>query len=220
MRRPGLTEVEYQASNQHHFHWLSGDDVPQSLIHNLDRASSVLHEAAPLKCHGMGGRSTLRGEIYGNVFDHHAVVYQFPHGVHLYAFCRTIPNCYDETSSRVFRSKGRASLLEMRIEGETRWQYAGPKANPNDLEHVALFEAVRSGKPIHNGDYTVRSPLIAVMGQIGCYTGEEITSKRIKQSDLNYPPKPEEVHKDMDPPVRPDAEGVYPVFVPGGTKLL
>ena len=28
-RQPGLTEVEYQASNQYHFHWLSGDDVPQ-----------------------------------------------------------------------------------------------------------------------------------------------------------------------------------------------
>jgi myo-inositol 2-dehydrogenase/D-chiro-inositol 1-dehydrogenase len=27
-RRPGLTEVEYQASNQYHFHWLSGDRRP------------------------------------------------------------------------------------------------------------------------------------------------------------------------------------------------
>ena len=26
--KPALTEVEWQASNQYHFHWLSGDDVP------------------------------------------------------------------------------------------------------------------------------------------------------------------------------------------------
>jgi len=219
-RRPGLTEVEYQGSNQYHFHWLSGDDVPQSLIHNLDRASWVLREAAPLKCHGMGGRSTLRGEIYGSVFDHHAVVYEFPNHVRVYAFCRTIPNCYNETSSRVFGTKGRANLLEMRIEGETKWQYQGPKANPYDLEHVALFQAIRSGKPINNGDYMVRSTLIAVMGQISCYTGEEITWERISASDFYFPPKPEEVHKDMEPPVRPDAEGIYPVYVPGVTRLL
>jgi len=41
-RQPGLTEVEYQGSNQYHFHWLSGDDVPQSLVHNLDRSSWAL----------------------------------------------------------------------------------------------------------------------------------------------------------------------------------
>jgi predicted dehydrogenase len=219
-RRPGLTEVEYQASNQYHFHWLSGDDVPQSLIHNLDRASWVLKEAAPLKCHGMGGRSTLRGEIYGSVFDHHAVVYEFPNHVRVYAFCRTIPNCYNETSSRILGAKGRASLLEMRIEGETTWQYQGPKVNPYDLEHVALFRAIRSGQPINNGDYMVRSTLIAIMGQISCYTGEEITWERISKSDFYYPPRPDEVHKDMEPPVRPDAEGIYPVFVPGVTRLL
>ena len=41
-RKPGLTEVEYQASNQYHFYWLSGDDVPQTLVHNLDRANWAL----------------------------------------------------------------------------------------------------------------------------------------------------------------------------------
>ncbi|HUI77246.1 MAG TPA: Gfo/Idh/MocA family oxidoreductase, partial [Bryobacteraceae bacterium] len=80
-RRPDMEEVEYQASNQYHFHWLSGDDVPQTLIHNLDRSSWALHNAAPVRCYGMGGRSTLHGEIYGDVFDHHSVVYDFPNSV-------------------------------------------------------------------------------------------------------------------------------------------
>ena len=77
-RRPGMKEVDWQGSNQYHFHWLSGDDVTQSLVHNLDRASWVLNDAAPLRCHGMGGRSTLHGEPFGSTFDHHSVVYEFP----------------------------------------------------------------------------------------------------------------------------------------------
>jgi len=46
-RAPGLTEVEYQASNQYHFHWLSGDDVPQTLIHNFDRAKWAMKDRLP-----------------------------------------------------------------------------------------------------------------------------------------------------------------------------
>src|SRR5437899_1705171 len=38
-RKPVLSELEWQCSTQYHFRWLSGDDVPQSLVHNMDRAS-------------------------------------------------------------------------------------------------------------------------------------------------------------------------------------
>jgi predicted dehydrogenase len=225
-RKPGLTEVEYQASNQYHFHWLSGDDVPQSLVHNLDRASWALRGQAPLKCHGMGGRSTLRGEIYGNVFDHHAVTYEFASGVRLYAFCRTIPDCYKETSSILLGTRGRAYVLQGRIEGETNWRYAGPRMysspadNPYQIEQNALFRAIRSGNPINSGDYMVRSTLMGLMGQFSCYTGQEVTWERISTSTFGYPPKPEEVRADMEPPVRQGADGTYPVFTPGVTKLL
>jgi hypothetical protein len=95
-------------------------------VHNLDRASWVMRETPPVKCHGMGGRSTLNAEIYGDVFDHHSVVYQYGNGVRLYAFCRTIPNCYNETSSIIMGSKGRAFTLQGRIEGENAWQFSGP----------------------------------------------------------------------------------------------
>ena len=57
----------------------------QSLVHNLDRASWVMREQAPVKCHGLGGRSTMVEPIYGNVFDHHSVVYEFANGVRMYA---------------------------------------------------------------------------------------------------------------------------------------
>jgi len=219
-RKPGLTEVEWQGSNQYHFHWLSGDDVPQSLIHNFDRARWALREQVPLKAHGMGGRSTLHGEIYGDVFDHNALVYEFASGVRLYAFTRTIPGCYNEDSSIILGSKGQCNVKAMRITGPNAWQYTGPKLNPYDLEHEALFRALRAGEVINNGDYMAKSTLMAVMGQISCYTGKEITWEQISASEFFYPPKPEEVSANMTPPVKPDAEGIYPVFVPGVTKLL
>ena len=221
-REPGMSEVLFQGSNQYHFNWLCGDDVPQTLIHNLDRSSWALHNAAPMKAYGMGGRSTLSRNIYGNVFDHHAVVYQFPDGVRVYAFCRTIDNCYNENSSLIFGTKGRCDLLKLRIEGETNWQHPGPGENgdPYVLEHVALIKAIRSGEAVNNADYMVRSTLIAMMGQFACYTGQELTWSQLNGSDFYFPPKPEECHEEMEPPVRPEPDGTYPVLVPGESMLL
>jgi predicted dehydrogenase len=222
-RKPGMSELEHQASNQYHFHWLSGDDVPQTLIHNLDRSRWALREQSPVRAWGMGGRSTLRGEIYGNVFDHHAVVYEFAGGVRIYAYCRTIDNCYNENSSLLIGTKGRCDLLRLRIQGETNWQHpGGTSKNPAyDLEHVALFQAIRAGKPINNGDYMVPSTLTAIMGQIACYSGKEVTWEQVSASDFYYPPRPEEVRPGIEPPVKPGPDGIYPVpFTPGVSQLL
>jgi predicted dehydrogenase len=225
-RRPGMKEVEYQGSNQYHFHWLSGDDVPQTLIHNLDRAAWAMRGEVPVKCWGMGGRSTLKGEIYGSVFDHHAVQYDFANGVRLFAYCRTIPDCYEENSSVLLGTKGRCFTTDMRIEGENAWKYTGsrswkdPLANPYQIEHVEFFKAIRSGTPLNSGDYMARSTAFALMGQFACYTGKQVTWEQFHASDFYYSPKPEDVRLDMEPPVKPGPDGIYPVFTPGETKLL
>jgi predicted dehydrogenase len=219
-RRPGMAEVAYQCSNQYHFHWLSGDDVPQSLIHNVDRSLWVLGGRTPLRCHGMGGRSSMTDPLYGNVFDHHAVVYEFDRGEKLYAFCRTTTGCYNEVSSLVYGTKGRADLLAGRIEGEHAWRYQGPRDNPYDAEHRALFAAIRAGEPLISGQHMADATRATVMGQLSCYTGEEMTWERVATSDAFYAPRAEDCSFDMEPPVRPGPDGSYPVFVPGRTRLL
>jgi predicted dehydrogenase len=218
-RKPGLSELQWQCSTQYHFRWLSGDDVPQSLVHNLDRSSWVMHNQAPVKCHGLGGRSSMTEPIYGDVFDHHSVVYEFPSGVPIYAFCRTTTGCYDSTSSIVLGSKGRASVLQCRIWGETNWRWEG-RCDPYQREHDTLFAAIRSGKPVNNGDYMARSTMITVMGQISCYTGKEVTWEQINKSDFYYPPRPEECRDDMEPPAKPGPDGSYPVPKPGYTTMI
>jgi predicted dehydrogenase len=218
-RKPGLSELQWQCSTQYHFRWLSGDDVVQSLVHNLDRASWVMREQAPVKCHGLGGRSSMVEPIYGDVFDHHSVVYEFESGVPIYAFCRTTTGCHNSYSSIVLGSKGRASVMRCRIRGETSWHWEG-KCNPYQREHDVLFAAIRSGDPVNNGDYMTRSTMITVMGQISCYTGKEVTWEQINQSDFYYPPRPEECRDGMEPPTKLGADGSYPVPRPGFTKMM
>jgi myo-inositol 2-dehydrogenase / D-chiro-inositol 1-dehydrogenase len=218
-RKPEYSELDWQCSTQYHFRWLSGDDVPQSLVHNLDRSSWVLGNAVPIKCHGLAGRSTMLEPLYGDVFDHHSVVYEFPKGVRVYAFTRTTTGCYDESSSLIFGAKGKASLLNSRIWGETNWHWQG-QCDPYQIEHDRLFAGIRSGNPINCGDYMARSTMIPVMGQISCYTGKEVTWEQIMASDFFYPPKPEDCRDGMEPPTKPGANGSYPVPEPGRTKMI
>jgi predicted dehydrogenase len=224
-RKPGLSELEWQCSTQYHFRWLSGDDVPQSLVHNMDRASWVMGNAVPTKCHGLGGRSSMTDAIYGDVFDHHSVIYEFPSGIRVYAFCRTTTGCYDESSSIVLGSKGRASLLAGRLWGAQNWRWQ-PSSNdphqvdPYQIEHDRLFAGIRAGKPVNNGDYMAQSTMITVMGQISCYTGKEVTWEQINASDFFYAPKPEDCRDGMEPPTKPGPDGSYPVPIPGRTRMI
>ena len=218
-RRPGLSEVQWQCSTQYHFRWLSGDDVPQSLVHNLDRSRWVLREENPTKCHGLGGRSSMTEPIYGDVFDHHSVVYEFASGVRIYAFCRTTTGCHNDSSSTVLGSKGKASITGRRIWGQNNWRWTG-RCNPYQIEHDVLFKAIRTGEPVNNGHYMVPSTLTTVMGQISCYTGDEVTWDQINQSDFCYPPRAEECHDGMEPPVKLAADGSYPVPKPGKTEMI
>lgn len=218
-RKEGLSELQWQCSTQYHFRWLSGDDVPQSLVHNLDRSSWVMHNKAPIKCHGLAGRSSMTDPIYGDVFDHHSVIYEFDNGVPIYAFCRTTEGCHNTTSSIIHGSKGKASVLQCRIWGQTNWEWKD-RCDPYQREHDVLFAAIRSGKPVNNGEYMTRSTLITIMGQISCYTGKEVTWEKINKSDFYYPPKPEDCRDSMEPPTRPGPDGSYPVLKPGFTELI
>ena len=217
-RPAGMSELEWQCYTQYHFTWLSGDDVVQSLVHNVDRASWVMHDTAPVKCHGLGGRSTMTEPVYGNVFDHHSVVYEFANKVRMYAFCRTTTGCYDESSSIILGSKGRASVTACQIWGEQNWRWRG-QGDPYQIEHDKLFAAIRSGNPINAGDYMARSTMIGIMGQLSCYTGREIAWDEINASSFAYQPMPENCHDGMEPPAKPGGDGSYATQIPGRSDI-
>ncbi len=216
-RQPVDREIEYQFRNWYHFSWLSGDDILQSLVHNLDKAMWAMREEAPIKAHGLGGRSAAFGSIYGNVFDHYAVVYEYADGRKIYGFGRTQENCHTGTSDILIGTKGRCELMKGSITGETNWHYDGEERNGYKVEHEELFKAIRSGAVLVN-DYGVKSSMLGILGQMAVYSGKQISWDEALQSDFRFGPSDGDFT--TPPPVLPDAEGNYPVAVPGKTKVL
>ncbi|MGQ9504904.1 MAG: Gfo/Idh/MocA family protein [Thermogutta sp.] len=218
-RQPDWSEAYYQFKNWYHFNWLSGDQTGQQLIHSLDKSSWALGDKPPLRAWGMGGRQACIDPKYGDQFDHHAVVFEYENGVHVFGFCRDIPGCYNETSDIIFGTKGRCFLPSRpRIEGATEWEYKGPKVSMYDVEHKELFDSIRQGKPINNGDYMFTSTMLGILAQMVCYTGQLITWDEAMQSQLSFSlPR---YGFDIDPPVKPGPDGIYPTAIPGVTKFI
>ena len=216
-RRPTDQEMEFQFRNWYHFSWLSGDDVTQSLVHNLDKALWALHEQTPAKAYGLAGRSSMFGDIYGDVFDHHSVVYDYENGVKIYALCRTEDDCHNNVCDIIMGTKGRCDLLANRITGETNWQFDGISGGGYVEEHQALFKGIRSGNPVVS-DYMANSTMTAILGQLACYSGKQLTWDEGCQSKFTFGPLDGDL--DMEPPKKPDANGNYPIAVPGKTKVI
>ena len=219
-RDPKLNEVQYQFSNWYHFRWLSGDDVTQSLVHNLDRMRWILREENPSWCFGLGGRSTSFGEVYGDMFDNHSVVYEFKSGPRLYALCQTRTGCHPNWDDIIMGTKGVCYWTACRIEGENKWHYEGPKNNADVAEQERLIGSIRAGKPINDGSWMIDSTYMAIMGQLACYTGKQITWDQMLAADFEFEPKLADVRLDMEAPVKPDATGNYPLPKPGFTNYF
>ncbi len=65
---PEQTEMAFQTNNWYHFNWLSGDQICEQHIHNLDVGCWV-KGAYPVECNGMGGREMREGWRRDEVAD-------------------------------------------------------------------------------------------------------------------------------------------------------
>jgi len=217
-RQPGWTEMFYQMRNWYYFSWLSGDFNNEQAVHSLDKASWAMHDEPPVVAWGLGGRLVRTDPEYGDIYDHHAVVYEYANGVHVHAYCRQMAGCFSDVTDLFAGTKGSANILKNSIKGENKWRYRGPKPSMYDLEHQALFGAIRSGQTINNGVYMARSTMLAILGRMVNYTGQKLTWDRALNSQQTLAPTTYAF--DATPPIVPDKDGKYPIALPGITKFV
>lgn len=189
-RKPEWSEMEYQLRNWLYFTWLSGDHNVEQHIHSLDKALWLMGDQPPVAAVGMGGRQVRTSAEYGNIYDHHAVVYEWANGVRVFSFTRQMAECATETEDIILGTKGQARVIrhEITAGGET-WKYRGDKPSMYDVEHVELFKSIKDGKPINNGLYMSYSTLLAIMGRMATYTGKRVTWDEALNSTLDLTPK-------------------------------
>ena len=208
-RQPEWSDVEWQLRNWLYFTWLSGDHIVEQHIHNLDVANWALR-AHPVRAVGVGGRQWRTDPAYGHIYDHFAIDFEYPGGVHVMSMCRQIDGTESNVSEHLVGTRGAANLSRW-IQAGTAWRYEAPRSpvSPYQQEHTDLVNSIRAGAPLNEGRQVAESTLTAIMGREAAYTGAAITWDELLAADQSLVPTAVEFGT-MD---------VAPVAIPGVTTL-
>lgn len=213
-KRPEMTDVEWQIRNWLYFTWLSGDHIVEQHVHNLDVLNWVLR-SHPVKAMGVGGRQARTAPVYGNIYDHFAIEFEYPNGVRVLSMCRQIDGCANRVGEHVVGTNGVADPAGwIRTRNGNEWRYSGQRPNPYVQEHVHLIRSLRGDGPyLNEAAQVAESTLTAIMGRMAAYTGQEVTWEQALNSQENYLQRVENL-KEFGP------MPVDPVAIPGRTRLI
>jgi myo-inositol 2-dehydrogenase/D-chiro-inositol 1-dehydrogenase len=196
-REPGMSDVVWQIRNWLYFTWLSGDHIVEQHVHNLDVINWAL-QAHPVSCVGLGGRQVRTGPEFGMIFDHHAIDFEYPNGVHVLSMCRQQEGTAGSVSEAVVGTKATSITADKKTYTFTNYKgekllSLSPKQDnqPYVQEHIDLIRSI--------------------MGRMASYTGQNITWDMALNSKEAL--VPEQLTLDMTLPVAP-------VPMPGKTKFV
>ena len=215
-RQENMSDAEYQMNNWMHFIWLSGDQITEQAVHNLDTINWAMG-GNPVSAFGSGGRFTRPAD--SEMWDSVSIDYEYP-GNRLVSFeCRQIPGAANENSNVVYGSKGTCFIGAMssgsRIidrEGKQTWEMAGSIAEAYKQEHKDLIDSIRAGKPIVELRQMADSSMVAVLGRMAAYTGQRVTwDFATKESKLDLFPENLTWESSLPKPQH---------AIPGKTKLI
>lgn len=209
--------------NWYYFNWLCGDHILEQHIHNIDVANWFIGET-PISAQGMGGRQIRTGKDHGEIFDHHFVEYTYPSGAVIASQCRHQPDTMRRVSEFFQGTKGTVSTAGDKVEmkdwnGNSLFDHRGKDdPNPYQVEHDRLFASIRNGGVISDGEYGATSTMSAIIGRMATYSGQVISWEEAMKSNLKL--VPDGLTWDSKAPVQPNAEGWYPIPMPGKTKVM
>jgi predicted dehydrogenase len=211
-------DLEWQLRRWYYFTWLSGDHIVEQAVHSLDKMAWAVADKPPVKCLGHGGRQVRSGVDYGNIFDHFEIVFDYDNGLRGFHFSRQINRAAANNTDTFFGTEGiceiNGSLKQFVIRdlnGKEKWRYVGDPGDMYQVEHDEFFASIRAGNPINDGSRMASSTLLAIMGRMSAYTGQEITWEMALNSKETLVPA--KLDWEMELPVAP-------VAMPGRTQFI
>jgi myo-inositol 2-dehydrogenase/D-chiro-inositol 1-dehydrogenase len=191
-----MSELEWQVYNWYHFAWLSGDQICEQHIHNID-VMNWCFNGPPAKFTAVGGRawrsynqeqirtakevcrkfnngSEDNWEKYnGDIWDHIYAEFEYPNGARCLSFSGHSPGT-GRNGEKIVGTKG-TSNCSGSITGENAWSFPGRGIDPMVQEHKDLIASIRSGAPLNEGQRVAESTLTAIGARIAAYTGRAIS---------------------------------------------
>jgi hypothetical protein len=231
------SELLWQIQRFHSFIWASGGCFNDFYIHHIDHLC-WMKNAWPIKAQALGGRHYRKapgGGIYVDQnFDSYSVEYIFEDGTRLIMDGRCMNGCKSIYSSYAHGSKGMAIVSKANDCGLPSSTYRSQTPDRSKMiwtsevsrderdpylnEWNDLVDAIRNDQPYNEVKRGVEASLVTSLGRKAAHTGQEITLEELRNSDQEYAPNADKWTMDSPPPVKSDADGLYPIPEPGYLK--
>ena len=127
---------------------------------------------------------------------------------------RHLRGAWNHVGEAVHGSKGTASPNGS-IAGPNAWSFEGKSPNGHQQEQHDMIEALMRGEIYNEGEYGAKSTFTAILGREACYSGKVIKWDDLLANGRELAPGIDDYTLDTIPPTQPDADGKYPVPVPG-----
>jgi predicted dehydrogenase len=219
-------ELFWQIRNFTQFIWVSGGLFAEMNIHQIDEICWI-KDSWPVTAHGVGGRVANSTDCSQNL-DSLSIEWTFADGTKATDVVRWIPKCHDEFATYIHGTKcaaqfsGSHHLGTVHIYKNQRcsmdniaWRAPKEDVTPWQAEWNDLLEAIRKDKPHNEAKRAALSNLADLMGRAAVHTGQIVTWDQMMASNFQFCPNIDQMTADSPPPIQPDAQGRYPVPVPG-----
>ena len=204
-----------------------GRRLQDFLIHNIDECC-WMKDAWPVMAKGAGGRHYRMDHVDQN-FDTYSVEYTFADGSKMMLEGRTMPGCDKEFASYAHGSKGSAIIStashtparsriykgQAFVDSDLVWACQPNEPNPYQLEWEHLMQAIRRNTEYNEVERGVMASVVTSMGRFASHTGHMITLDEMLNNDHEFAPGVAELTLDGPAPLQADANGLYPVPMPG-----
>ncbi|NLX96366.1 MAG: Gfo/Idh/MocA family oxidoreductase [Rhodopirellula sp.] len=225
----GEDELLWQIRNFVRFFWVSGGLFAEMNVHQIDEICWI-KDQWPVAAHGVGGRAPNSLD-YGQNLDSFSIEWTFADGTKATDVVRWLGgHCHREFATYIHGTKcaaqfntyglgqGETSRLykDQRIEKDNMvWESPKEKITSWDAEWNVLLDSIRNDKPQNETKRAAYSNIADLMGRAAVHSGKVITWDEAMASNFQFYADIDSLDYDTPPPVQPDADGRYPVPVPG-----
>lgn len=226
----GMSELFWQCKRFHNFIWASGGVFSDFYVHHIDEVC-WMKNAWPVKAEAIGGRH-FQGKVNDQNFDSYGVEWTFADGAKFFYSGRTMKDCEQKfgvfgqgskgafTISERGHSPAKSTIYKSQAMDKDNilWTAPQPEKSPYRIEWEDLVAAILANTPYNEATRGAEASLVTAMGRFAAHTGKTVSFQEM----LNCPDDLTAgvaTLSDSSPAIlAADADGKYPVPMPGQFK--
>jgi predicted dehydrogenase len=214
-----------------HLYWIGSGHMVDNLIHQIDECCWI-KDAWPVEAVGLGGRVPGSTDCGQNI-DVYSIEYTFADGTKAFCGFRRIDKTRDEFATFIHGTRCAAQFSgqthratvhlfkDQRI-GADHISWTPPKdaVSPWQYEWNDFITSIRKDRPHNEIRRAVYSDFASLMGRAACHTGQRVTWDEMMKSRFQFCDTLDTLDFNSPVPVKADANGQFPLPIPGKWKEI